>query len=117
MHILHHKRGCILLQLGTSGAQLTIVIDLRQGDNYVVEWVAVGLAIGWSLVRVLLLQLRFGTLASQFTPLCLCLSEETLKAVGPFYLVSMPEEVKNPPVCPRNVYLVVESSTLGEGQL
>ena len=25
-----------------------------------------------------------------------CLSEETLKAVGPFYLVSMPGEVKNP---------------------
>ena len=27
---------------------------------------------------------------------CLCLSEETLKAGGPFYLVSMPGEVKNP---------------------
>ena len=26
----------------------------------------------------------------------LCLSEETLKAGGPFYLVSMPEEVKYP---------------------
>ena len=26
----------------------------------------------------------------------LCLSEETLKAVGPFYLVSMPGEVKYP---------------------
>ena len=31
-----------------------------------------------------------------FTPLCQCLSEETLKAVGPFYLVSMPWEVKDP---------------------
>ena len=31
-----------------------------------------------------------------FTPLCQCLSEETLKAVGPFYLVSMPGEVKDP---------------------
>ena len=29
--------------------------------------------------------------------LSLCLSEETLKAVGPFYLVSMPGEVKDPP--------------------
>ena len=38
-------------------------------------------------------QLRFGTLA---TPPCQCLSEETLKAVGPFYLVSMPGEVKDP---------------------
>ena len=28
--------------------------------------------------------------------ICLCLSEETLKAGGPFYLVSMPEEVKYP---------------------
>ena len=27
-------------------------------------------------------------LAIPFTPLCQCLSEETLKAVGPFYLVS-----------------------------
>ena len=27
----------------------------------------------------------FGTLAIPFTPLCQCLSEETLKAVGPFY--------------------------------
>ena len=41
-------------------------------------------------------QLRFGTLAIQFTPLCQYLSEETLKAVGPFYLVSMPGEVKDP---------------------
>ncbi len=38
-------------------------------------------------------QLRFGTLATLFTPLCQCLSEETLKDVGPFYLVSMPGEV------------------------
>ena len=30
-------------------------------------------------------KLRFGTLAIPFTPLCQCLSEETLKAVGPFY--------------------------------
>ena len=33
---------------------------------------------------------RFGTLAIPFTPPCQCLSDETLKAVGPFYLVSMP---------------------------
>ena len=31
-----------------------------------------------------------------FTSHCLCLSEETLKAGGPFYLVSMPGEVKDP---------------------
>ena len=29
-----------------------------------------------------------------FTPLCQRLSGETLKVVGPFYLVSMPGEVK-----------------------
>ena len=28
--------------------------------------------------------------------ICLCLSEETLKADGPVYLVSMPGEVKDP---------------------
>ena len=35
-------------------------------------------------------------LAIPFTPPCQCLSDETLKAVGPFYLVSMPGEVKDP---------------------
>ena len=39
-------------------------------------------------------KLRFGTLAIPFTPLRQCLSKETLKAVGRFYLVSMPGEVK-----------------------
>ena len=33
-------------------------------------------------------KLCFG-MAIPFTPLCQCLSEETLKAVGPLYLVSM----------------------------
>ena len=30
---------------------------------------------------------RFGTLAIPFTPPCQCLSDETLKAVGPLYRV------------------------------
>ena len=39
----------------------------------------------------------FGTLPIPFTPLCQCLSDETVEAVGPnFYLVSMPGEVKDP---------------------
>ena len=38
----------------------------------------------------------FGTLAIPFIPACQCLSGETVKAVGPFYLVSMPGEVKYP---------------------
>ena len=41
-------------------------------------------------------KLYFGTLAIPFTPLCQCFSEKTLKAVGHFYLVSMPGEVKDP---------------------
>ena len=57
---------------------------------------SVGLATGWSWVRIPLRQLRFGTLAIPFTPHCQCLSKETIKAVGPFYLVSMPGEVKDP---------------------
>ncbi len=50
-----------------------------------VGW-SIGLATGWSWVRILLRQLHFGTLAVPFTPHCQCLSEETLKAVGPFYI-------------------------------
>ena len=30
-----------------------------------------------------------GRVRIHFTPLCQCISEETLKAIGPFYLVSM----------------------------
>ena len=29
-------------------------------------------------------KIRFGTFAIPFTPLCQCLSDETVKAVGPF---------------------------------
>ena len=43
--------------------------------------------------------------------ICLCLSEETLKAGGPFYLVSMPGEVKDP-THRVNVYTVVDSLVL-----
>ena len=42
-------------------------------------------ATGRSMVRVPLRKtFRFGTLAILFTPLCQCLSEETVKTVGPF---------------------------------
>ena len=37
---------------------------------------------------------RFKAWAIFFTPLCLCLLEETVKAVGLFYQGSMPGEVK-----------------------
>ena len=54
----------------------------------------------WTGDRVVLTEFepRCGSLASEpfpFTPLCQCLSEETLKA-GTFYLVSMPGTVKDP---------------------
>ena len=37
----------------------------------------------------------FGILAIPFTPLCQCLSDETVKAVGPFYLVSIGPATRN----------------------
>ena len=50
------------------------------------------------------------------------LSEETLKVAGPFYLVSMPGEVKKNPTSsqlefPGNVQPVVDSTTPREGKL
>ena len=51
---------------------------------------------------------EFGTLAIPL--LCQCLSDETLKAVGPFYLVSMPGEVKDPTSAHWNVSLVDSTS-------
>ena len=45
---------------------------------------------GWDIVRCKNLVLYIRDCES------LCLSDETLKAVGPFYLVSMPGEVKDP---------------------
>ena len=42
----------------------------------------------------------------------LCLSEETLKAVGPFYLVSMPGEVKYPTQGVNRQIPVVDSTPL-----
>ena len=64
-------------------------LSARVRSGRLAVWV--GLVTGWSCVRILLRQLHSGTLATPFTPLCHCLSEETLKVVGPlnsFYLVS-----------------------------
>ena len=38
----------------------------------------------------------FEAWAIPFTPICLCLLEETVKTVGPFYMVHRPWEVKDP---------------------
>ena len=51
--------------------------------------VGFGLATEWSWVLIPLRQLRFGTLAIPFTLRGQCLSKKTIKAVGPFYLVSI----------------------------
>ena len=58
-----------------------------------VEWVR---ELDWRRVVLGSNPTGFGTLAILFTPLCQCLSEETLKAASPFYLVSMPAEVEYP---------------------
>ena len=55
-------------------------------------------------------KLRFGTLAILFTQ-GETLSEETLKSVGPFYLVSMPEETKDPTSLHWECVTVVDSTT------
>ena len=54
------------------------------------DWVSL-VGRGSSLVGTLL-----RSLGKLFTPHCPCVSDETLKTVGPFYLVSMPGEVKYP---------------------
>ena len=72
-------------------------VSVRQAARWprgLEHWTGDRVVLAW--VRITLWQLRFGTLAIPFTPLCQCLSEETLKSVGPFYLVSMPGEVKDP---------------------
>ena len=60
-------------------------------------------------------KLRIGTLAIPFTPLCQCLSEETLKAVGPFYLVSGGSKKSHQSAL--ECLTAVDSTTLREGQL
>ena len=57
-----------------------------------VEWLTVNRGDGGSIPPTAISKLR------QFhSPhICLCLSEETLKAGDPFYLVCMPGELKDP---------------------
>ena len=62
------------------------------------------------------LESQFEICASSFTPYYLCLSDETLKAVGPFDLVSMPVEVKYPTqggkcVTCRGLHILAERRT------
>ena len=49
-----------------------------------------------SRARRVLLGVKTWLSTLEIVNLELCLSDETLKAVGPFYLVSMPGEVKDP---------------------
>ena len=58
---------------------------------------------------------RFEAWATLFTSLCLFFSEETVKAVGPFYQVSIQQEVKDPiqeKTCCRLIELVVSFSKI-----
>ena len=64
------------------------------------EWVR---TLTWTGDRVVLagFESRCGHFASEllsipFIPLCRCILEETLKAVGPFYLMFMSGELKYP---------------------
>ena len=73
------------------GGAMVRALDWRWLEHWTGDWVVQGSNPAAATY------FRFGTLAIPFTPLCQCLSEETLKeAVGPFYLVSMPGEVKDP---------------------
>ena len=65
----------------------------------------------WGAVLVQWLERRFETWSSSFTQHFLWLSDERLKAVGPFSLVSMPGEVKDP-TREVNVIPVVDSTFL-----
>ena len=66
--------------------------ELLRSGGRVVERRTVNRGDGGSNPPIAILKLR------QFRSphICLCLSEETLKAGGPFYLVSMPGEVNDP---------------------
>ena len=121
--------GCLHCTIGVSILWLllnrTAVLKITFGNIFhtlrwtggaVAKWVR---ALAWTGDRVVLARfgsrcgnlIRFRTLAIPFTPLCECLLEETLKAVGPFYLVSMPGEVKYPTSPHWKCVAVVDSTT------
>ena len=67
------------------GKKCEVLWAIQQTEYCAINYLffSVGLATGWCRVKILLRQLiRFGTLAIPFSPLCQCLSEETLKSVG-----------------------------------
>ena len=88
-------QGCLLLIFILHNVMHAIT---RRGA--VVQWYVVGRSLwtrparvqspGWDIIRCKNLALYIRDCES------LCLSDETQKAVGPFYLVSMPGEVKDP---------------------
>ena len=77
-HVLLHLPSAVLTSVGSGG--------------HVVEHWTVNRGDGGSIPPTAVSKLR------QFRSpqVCLCLSEETLKAGGPFYLVFMPGEIKDP---------------------
>ena len=81
----------------SSGDTFRLLAEL--GDITLVE-VDVAPARQWTVITSLLdsglLTVSVAWLIVTNCVICLCLSEETLKGGGPFYLVSMPGEVKDP---------------------
>ena len=77
--------------LGTVRVGLSLTLDPNRGGA-VAEWVraSTGDRTVDGSCPTSVTTFLFGTLAILFTP------NETVKAVGPFYLVSMPGEVKDP---------------------
>ena len=90
---------------------------MEHGDHVwgvVIVWLIIGLLIEGSRFKTTCC--HFETWAILFTRLCLSLLEETLKAAGPFYLVSMTGEVKDPMQGNGKKY-VVDSLTLEKNTL
>ena len=57
-------------------------------------WLSVGLSVEWTEVQSQSAFSKLGQFHSRHVARCLL--EETLKTVGPIYLVAMPGEVKDP---------------------
>ena len=77
---------------------MALYTDLRDTSRQTMLWLfsVLVLLLWWTCLRVESTFCRFETFEKKFTPLCLWLFEETLKAVDSFYLVSVSGKVKYP---------------------
>ena len=90
--LIRHLSIVLLFFPSVSGTSLSFILIQVGSSGRVVEHQTVNRGDGGLIPPTTVLKLR------QFRSrhICLCLSEETLKANGPVYLVSMPGEVKYP---------------------